>query len=316
MVPVPPAGYDDVVPRVALVGLTLLAVCLIGCPPEPPIDDPTPAGLAVVDRPACLVDPDCDYLFSVGHRGASLHAPENTILGNEVAEAFGLDVIELDVRPTADDVLVLMHDSTVDRTTDGTGSVSDLLLAQIRLLHATSDFEGIDDQPVPTFVEALVALGPTTLVNIDAKTSRWDLIYADLVEADFLDRAWLQTDDLAQTEEVTAAFPDLILMPDASTPAEVDALVPFAPATIEIPLEELETTIFERCADSGIKPAQNALGFADVGALVDVEQGGDGSAPYRGIVERGAQIVQTDLPELLVPALDAMNAERGWVRPE
>lgn len=296
-----------------------VAAGLAGCAAPPASEEPpTPSdeGLHVVDRSACLVDPDCDYLFSVGHRGASLHAPENTILGFAVAESFGLDVVELDVRPTSDDVLVLMHDSTVDRTTDGVGSLSDLSLADVRQLRATSEFEGIEDQPVPTFVEALVALAPTTLVNVDAKTNRWDLIHAALVEADFLDRAWVQTDDAQQTAEVSTAFPELILMPDAASVQEVEALVVFAPATIEIPLQELDTAIFEACVAAGIKPAQNALGFADVGATADLEQGGDGSRPYRLMVERGAQIIQTDAPELLAPALVALNAERGWVRPE
>ena len=306
------------VPVSTLHGLPLLFVALqVACTTAPPADEPpTPTpeddGLIAVDRAACLVDPDCDYLFAVGHRGASLHAPENTILGFEVAESFGLDVVELDVRPTSDDVLVLMHDSSVDRTTDGVGPISEMTLAEVRQLSATSDFEGIDDQPVPTFVEALLALAPSTLVNVDAKTSRWDLIHAALVEADFLDRAWVQTDDAVETAEVLAAFPDLILMPDASSPDEVDALAPFAPATIEIPLQELDSAIFEACVAHGIKPAQNSLGFADIGATADVEQGGDGSRPYRVMVERGAQIIQTDAPELLVPALTTMNAERGY----
>ncbi len=261
------------------------------------------------------MDPDCDYLFVVGHRGAYLHAPENTLIGFAAAETLGVDVVEVDVRATADGILVAMHDSSVDRTTNGTGDVDQLTLTEIRGLVAVSDFPEIDDQPIPTFVEVLEALGPTTLINVDAKTSRWDLIEADLRVTGKLGHAWVQTDDLTETEEVVAGWPDLILMPDAETVAEIEALTPHAPATIEIPNTVIDPAPFEACHAAGIKPAQNALGFADTGALVDAADGGDGSQAYRALADLGAAIVQTDVAELAVPAFEAMNAERGWTRP-
>ena len=70
----------------------------------------------------------------VAHRGASAREAENTIPAFESAVAAGADVVEFDVRMTADDVAVIMHDPDVSRTTNGTGLVRDLSLADIKTL--------------------------------------------------------------------------------------------------------------------------------------------------------------------------------------
>jgi glycerophosphoryl diester phosphodiesterase len=271
--------------------------------------------LRTVDRPTCLVDPDCDYLFSLAHRGATLRAPENTILALHLAEDLGADAVEVDVRRTADDVLVLMHDRTVDRTTNGTGAVSEMTLKQVRALRVPSGFEGVDAQRVPTFLEALRALGPSTLVNVDAKTSRVDLIQRDLAEAGMLGRAWVQTAGQAETPEVGGTWARLLLQPNAKTAEGVAELLPYHPPTIELPAALDVAEVFDACLAGGVKPAQNALGNVDRAAQQDVENGGDGSAPYRVLVDRGVRIIQTDRPDILVPVLDALNAQRGWRRP-
>lgn len=76
--------------------------------------------------------------FVAGHRGDRADAPENTMPAFEAAFASGLDIVETDVQLTADGHPVLLHDPTVDRTTDGTGAVADLTLAEVEALDAGS----------------------------------------------------------------------------------------------------------------------------------------------------------------------------------
>jgi glycerophosphoryl diester phosphodiesterase len=76
--------------------------------------------------------------FVAGHRGDRADAPENTMPAFEAAFASGLDIVETDVQLTADGHPVLLHDPTVDRTTNGTGAVADLTLAEIESLDAGS----------------------------------------------------------------------------------------------------------------------------------------------------------------------------------
>ncbi len=117
----------------------------------------------------------------VGHRGAAGLAPENTIEACRVAvDEWGAEALEVDVHATADGACVLLHDPTVDRTTDGTGPVSDLTLAELRSLDAGYRFAmpAPDAFPyrgrgirIPTFRELLDAV-PDALVLVDIKTSR------------------------------------------------------------------------------------------------------------------------------------------------
>jgi glycerophosphoryl diester phosphodiesterase len=81
-----------------------------------------------------------DRVLNIAHAGGKGMRPENTIVACEQALLDGAEVLELDVHATADGVLVVIHDETVDRTTDGTGRVKDLTFAEIRALDAGHHF--------------------------------------------------------------------------------------------------------------------------------------------------------------------------------
>jgi glycerophosphoryl diester phosphodiesterase len=92
----------------------------------------------------------------VAHRGASGSAPENTQRAFRLASRLGADAIETDIRRTRDGRLVLLHDDTVDRTTDGSGRVRDLTLGEIRRLDAGGWFgPAFAGERVLTFSEGL-----------------------------------------------------------------------------------------------------------------------------------------------------------------
>jgi glycerophosphoryl diester phosphodiesterase len=95
-------------------------------------------------------------MVNVAHRGASGHAPENTISAFDKAVEMKADYIEIDVQMTQDGKLVAIHDTTVDRTTNGTGSVGDYTLEKIQQLDAGSWFgEEFAGEQIPTFEEIL-----------------------------------------------------------------------------------------------------------------------------------------------------------------
>jgi len=84
---------------------------------------------------------DAPAPWVIAHRGGRGLWPENTLFAFEQAEALGVDVIEMDLRATVDDVIVVMHDSMVDRTTNGSGRLSAMTLAEVRKLDAGYRFE-------------------------------------------------------------------------------------------------------------------------------------------------------------------------------
>ena len=144
-------------------------------------------------------------MIITGHRGALGSEPENTLRSFRRAVADGCDEVELDLRATADDELVVMHDATVDRTTSGSGAVSELTLAELKSLDA-----GLGEQ-VPTWAETVKAVDIRFQAEVKA------------VRAVPLLVASLQADPaLAARTLVTSSHADILLavrqaMPTAST---------------------------------------------------------------------------------------------------
>lgn len=99
----------------------------------------------------------------IGHRGAAGHAPENTLASLERAIALGADLVEFDVRRSADGALVLLHDPTVDRTTNGKGKVEALPLRKLRSLDARNG------ERIPLLEEALACLSGRAGAMIEMK---------------------------------------------------------------------------------------------------------------------------------------------------
>ena len=112
----------------------------------------------------------------IGHRGAAASAPENTLAGLRRAAALGCRWVEFDVRLSADGVLVLCHDSRLDRTTDGRGRVASQTAEQIRRYDAGGWFAArFAGEPIPTLDDALdlaIALGLGTNIEIKADRGR------------------------------------------------------------------------------------------------------------------------------------------------
>jgi glycerophosphoryl diester phosphodiesterase len=102
------------------------------------------------------------------HRGASAHAPENTLAAFELALAQNADAIELDVKLSADGHVIVIHDPTVDRTTGSHQYVKDLPLRELRALDAGSFFsEKFHGEKIPTLEEVFEAVGKRTLINVE-----------------------------------------------------------------------------------------------------------------------------------------------------
>lgn len=110
-------------------------------------------------------------MLVAGHRGERFNAPENTMTSFRRAMDAGVDMIETDVRMTADHELVLIHDARVDRTTDGSGRVADMTLEAVRSLNAAADFEDFARESVPMLDEflAMCAASDDMLIDLELK---------------------------------------------------------------------------------------------------------------------------------------------------
>ena len=117
------------------------------------------------------------YIF--GHRGASAYAPENTLEAFLMAADMGAHGVELDVHICRSGELVVTHDETIERVSDGQGWVKDMSLSELKALHFNKTHPEYKDARIPTLQEVFQLLRPTGLrINVELKNSYID--YPDL----------------------------------------------------------------------------------------------------------------------------------------
>ena len=115
------------------------------------------------------MEPNADFL-RIGHRGASAECPENTLVSFRRALEQGAQMIECDLQLTADGEVVIFHDWTLERTTDGAGEVRTRELSYLRTLDAGSWKAGrFAGEPVPTLSETLETVLPSARLNLELK---------------------------------------------------------------------------------------------------------------------------------------------------
>lgn len=115
-------------------------------------------------------------MLKIGHRGAKAHIAENTVASFEEAFRLGADGIELDVHRCATGEIVVIHDFTLDRTTNGKGEVSNKTCDALRTLVVEAQFQ------IPTLQEIMELVGPKRFINIEMKGRHTAQGVSDIVE--------------------------------------------------------------------------------------------------------------------------------------
>lgn len=148
----------------------------------------------------------------VAHRGVPSLAPENTMAGYYLSHELGADLIETDIQQTKDGHIIVMHDTTVDRTTDGTGAVADLTLEEIKELDAGSYFgEEFAGEKVPTFREFLEGFKDkdvVLLVELKAVDIE-EQVLQEIMDVGVEDKVVLQSFNIESVEKFREISPHL-----------------------------------------------------------------------------------------------------------
>lgn len=157
----------------ASIGMLLLAIAIASAGPSRAL-----AGSAVVSQTVAqlrerLVHPRSNDTIVIAHRACWKQTSENSLAAVRSCIAMHVDGVEFDVRHTKDGAAIIMHDETVDRTTDGHGLVASMTLAEIRALHLRRGAGGpgatVTTEPVPTLAEYLKAARGRLLLVFDVK---------------------------------------------------------------------------------------------------------------------------------------------------
>jgi glycerophosphoryl diester phosphodiesterase len=228
----------------------------------------------------------------IAHRGEHLHNPENTLAAIRGAIAAGADYVELDVRTTRDGHLVLMHDDTVDRTTEGHGEVTRFSLAEISQLKVKPvGNTGPADLRVPTFEKALHLAHKHIHVYVDCKDLAPAALVIALKQADMSSSVVVYGDDpfLANVHRLA---PALHVMPEADDPATVDKLA-----------ASLNLKILAFDADDFNDPTIMAARHKHLDIFVDRLDAFDSELYWAKAIESGATGIQTNHPAALIAYL-------------
>lgn len=241
-------------------------------------------------------------IMKIAHRGSIHLAPENTIPAYEKAIELGFDYVEVDVNYTKDGVPVIMHDDKVDRTTDGTGRVSDFTLEEIKKLDAGSWF-GKDAKfkgaKVPTLEETLQVLQGRVKLYMDQKYSPRPVVLELLKKYGFYpDRVVVDG-----ANEWQLAFlkldPDAPVMPNIDGPGDIPKILETFPSAVAFNVEsgKVSDELVDKAHACGVMVFANTLGWADQ------------PTEMRRIIKAGVDAIQTDNPPTLFKLLEKMKKD-------
>lgn len=232
-------------------------------------------------------------ILIASHRGGHLNAPENSLAAIDEAVAAGADIVEADVQVSADGVPFILHDQTLDRTTNGTGRAADRTYAELRKLRLKGG-----DTPPPTLIELLRHACGRVLVDLDMKTDRYAPVIAVVQGLGMADQVMLFDADSDLLRAARAIEPDLQVMTRLTAKVTLDAINQgLAPVRIvHGDAQSLTPATSETIRRMPARIWQNALDGLD--ALM-VANSPKACPTLRAMQALGVNAMQTDRPALL-----------------
>ncbi|WP_191555446.1 glycerophosphodiester phosphodiesterase family protein [Brevundimonas aurantiaca] len=275
--------------RVGLVGLIAIA----GLAAAPALADPVCGETAAMSRLQTDLAQPRGVLLIAAHRAGHLDAPENSLAAVDEAVREGADIVELDVKVSADGVPFLMHDRTVTRTTGGVGEAESLTHGQLRDLRLANSAE-----PPPTLVEALRRTCGRVLVDLDMKTDRVAAVVAVVEGLGMTDQVVFFDSDGEVLRAVRRLLPRAHVMPHVSRPDGLGAALVGLP---DVPIVHGDPDSLTPDLRRGVRglPARiwvNSLGEVDHAVASGAP---DICARLEGLLGLDANVIQTDRPRAL-----------------
>lgn len=229
------------------------------------------------------------------HRGVGRYAPENTIPAIKKSVDIGADLVEIDIRTTKDGELVLLHDSTINRTTTARGPVRDLTLEAVQKLDAGARFsKDFFNTKVPTLDEGLKALGQSAWVYLDAK----DIAPEKLIDAVGRHKLWerhvvYQSADYCK--KLKSLDPRMRTLPPLKSRTQLKDLAAIKPFGVDASWTILTRELVDECHSLGIEVYSDALGFHET------------VPEFQKAIRMGIDVIQTDHPLRLLRAIELME---------
>ena len=271
-----------------------------------------------------LNNPKSDYVFVISHRADWRNFPENSLEAIESAIQMGVDIVELDVHRTVDGELVVCHDKTIDRTTNGKGKISELTLEYIKSRNLRAGHRAVTRYKMPTLAEALDKCNGRVLINIDKGINYYDQILAMLVERNMVDQVIIKSSKSAEAmkeffskHEKNMLYMPIINYNTKSWGKHEQLFADYLSTDLPFIAFEMcwdgslkgEAKVFKRVAKSGKRLWINTLWGKLCGGVengyYDDRAVGNEEKIYGKILSYGTTMIQTDRPEMLIKYLES-----------
>jgi glycerophosphoryl diester phosphodiesterase len=245
-------------------------------------------------------DANSEYVMVAAHRAGHNGFVENSIPAIQHAMDLGVDIIELDVKVTKDGVVVLNHDGTIDRTTNGTGNPEEYTWKDLQNFRLKMPDGTLTNERLATFEEALNLVKGKAMIDIDIKTSNLKPIIDVIKKTNTANQVFFFDNDYDALKEVLSMMPEAIIMPRAYSYEMADsALKVFTPAVVHIDESFYTPEVTSLIRTKNARIWINALGEQDY-----LIHEGETEKALKNLLKYGANIIQTDEPELLIPLLE------------
>ncbi len=244
-----------------------------------------------------------DSFIVIAHRGNHVNVPENTLASLKEAIKSGADYAEIDLRTTKDGYLVLSHDASVDRMTDGKGNVKDLTLDEIKKLkivgHAGPGNHKV--YRIPEFKEVLSVCKKHINIYLDFKEADPEETYRQIKAAGMEKQVVVYLNKPAQYKQWKDAAPAMPLM--ASLPDGIRTAEQFG-----FFLGQVQIEVLDNVHDTAMLAIARQKGVA---VWLDVEGANEDTILWEQALHKNIQGVQTDHPEALTAYLNQSNQRNG-----
>ncbi|MBB3840439.1 glycerophosphoryl diester phosphodiesterase [Runella defluvii] len=245
-----------------------------------------------------FLNPKSTTVLVASHRAAHNQFPENSIPAIKEAIRLGVDILEIDVKVTSDGVPVIMHDGTVNRTTTGKGKLEEMTFAQLNQLFLVENGKATTEK-IPTLEEALLLAKGHILVDLDLKTDKMDAVLEVIQKTKTEDIVIFFDSDYEILKYVDKKNKHYMMMPRAHSLSEADsAIALFEPEIVHIDFSFYTPEVVGTIKKHSSRVWINALGPVDA-AL----RAGKTDEALGQLLKHGANVVQTDEPELLLKLL-------------
>lgn len=255
-------------------------------------------------------------IMVVAHRGDWRNAPENSLQAIQNCIDMGVDMVEIDVRKTKDNQLIIIHDKTLDRTTTGKGLVSEWTLDSLRMLHLKNGVGHPSKHKIPTLKEALLVAKGKILVNLDKCYNYFDEAYAVLQETGTSNQVVIKGFDKTVDQvknDFGSKLDSIIFMPVINLDKNPNAKLvienfqtKLQPIAFEMVFSQDTSKVlnnFSQIKNNGSRIWVNSL-WGSLNADHDDDMAvKNPDSIYGWYIKKGINMIQTDRPELLLKYL-------------